>query len=298
MKGSLFLKSFLVLVLILFSKHLFAQDTIFRLNRTALIGIIKLENDREINISTYSFGKIRLKKIKKSTVVDVKRGNTTGYFTFNNLGVFDKKLFKTKIKSNWKSIKKKERKYPDTLALIDRAAKVRMYVGIKKDSLEGNLLYYRKPGRTKVKSMELEKIYSVNYSNVKSPLLLYVQDTLEGNWYTTEQMKDYMHGQNDAYRNYKRKARTSALGGMVLGLGSSATGFIAGPFLVIGFTALKGYSKPKFKSKFGFNEHFKDNVYYQEGFGTMAKRLTIRRVAAATLSGYVLGIAGLTLLLN
>jgi hypothetical protein len=298
MKTTSVLKSIIFIVLLHLSNTLFCQDTIYRLNKPALIGIVKHESAESVHISVFKNGRIKEKIATKDRIISIKRGNTNGYFVFDTNGELNKTAFKKKEKKNWKSLKEKEKRSPDTLALIDRKSKNRMFVGVKYDSLEGNQLYYRKPGRTKVTAMELEKIYSVNYSSKKPPLVLYIQDTLEGNWYTAEQMKDYMHGQNDAYRNYKRKARASALGGFVLGIASSGTGLIAGPLLVIGITSLKGYSKPKFKTKFGYDENFRNNEYYKEGFGTMAKRLTITRVAVTTLSGLIVGYTGLTYLLN
>jgi len=298
MKATSVLENILFIFILLLSSTCFCQDTIFRLNKPALIGIIKQENPENVHISVYRNGRIKEKAVSRERIISTKRGNTNGYFVFDKNGEFDKTAFVKKVNANWKNFKNKENSFPDTLVLIDRKAKSRMFVGVEYDYLEGNQLYYRKPGRTKVKSMELEKIYSVNYSTKKPPLVLYIQDTLEGNWYTTEQMGDYMRGQNDAFRNYKRKARASALGGFVLGIASSGTGIIAGPLLVIGITSLKGYSKPKFKTKFGYDESFRNNVYYKEGFGTMAKRLTITKVATTTLSGLVVGYVGLTYLLN
>jgi hypothetical protein len=218
-------------------------------------------------------------------------------FCQDTIGELSKTAMITGKKIHWENIDKGESS-PDTLILIDRKAKSIIFVGIKKDSVDGNFLYYRKPGRTKVKSMELEKIYSVNYSTKRPPLILYVQDTLEGNWYTAEQMADYMRGQNDAYRNYKKKARLSALNGFLVGIASPAIDDRFGPFIIVGYTGLVGFSKPKLKTRYGFDANYKDNPYYEEGFGTMAKRLTLWHAATATVSGYVLGSIGLLFLVN
>jgi hypothetical protein len=298
MKGSIVLNYILSFYLLLNAGQIFAQDTIFRLNKAALIGIVKKEDTKSVKISVFKNGKIKEKTVSRKRIVSINRGNTNGYFVFDGNANLDARAFKKKVRANWKTFKIKENKYPDTLALIDRHPKTRMFVGLKKDSIDGDLLYYRKPGRTKVKSMELEKIYSVNYSSSKPKLVLYVQDTIEGNWYSAEQMNDYMRGQNDAYRKYKKKARFSAIAGLLVGIASPAIDDRYGPFVIVGYTGLVGFAKPKLKAKYGFNTDYKDNPYYKEGFGTMAKRLTLWHVATATISGYVIGSAGLLFLVN
>jgi hypothetical protein len=298
MINSSVLRNIFFIVILLTSFTSYSQDTIYRLNRSALIGIIKQEMAGSVKISLFKNGEIKEKTISKERITSIKRGNTNGYFVFNPSGEFDNAAFKKKIKTNWKNFKNRERSLPDTLRLIDRKAKIRMFVGVKNDSLYGNLLYYRKPGRTKVKSMELEKIYSVNYSTKKPPLVLYIQDTLEGNWYTSEQMGDYMRGQNDAFKKYKKKARLSALNAFLVGIASPAIDDRYGPFIIVGYTGLVGFSKPKLKTRYGFDVTYKDNPYYVEGFGTMAKRLTLWHAATATVSGYVIGSVGLLFLVN
>lgn len=298
MINSSILRSIFLIVALQISNTLFCQDTIYRFNKSALIGIIKQENAESVQISVFKNGRIKEKIASKERIISIKRGNTNGYFVFDTNGELNKTAFKKKEKNNWKNIKNRERSLPDTLRLIDRKAKIRMFVGVKNDTLEDNLLYYRKPGKTKVKSMELEKIYSVNYSAKKAPLILYIQDTLEGNWYTADQMGDYMKGQNDAFKKYKKKARLSALNGFLVGIASPAIDDRFGPFIIVGYTGLVGFSKPRLKQRYGFDLTYKDNPYYVEGFGTMAKRLTLWHAATATVSGYILGSIGLIFLVN
>jgi hypothetical protein len=298
MINSSVLRNIFFIVILHISSTVFCQDTIYRFNKSALIGIIKQENAESVHISVFKNGRIKEKVATKEKIISLKRGNTNGYFVFDSNGALNKTAFKKKEKTNWKNIKNRERSLPDTLKLIDRKPINRMFVGVKYDSLEGNLLYYRKPGRTKIRSMELEKIYSVNYSTKKPPLILYIQDTLEGNWYTVEQMGDYMQGQDDAYKNYKKKARLASVNGFLVGLASPAIDDRFGPFIIVGYTGLVGFSKPKLKTKYGFDINYKDNPYYAEGFGTMAKRLTLWHSATATVSGYILGSVGLIFLVN
>jgi hypothetical protein len=182
-------------------------------------------------------------------------------------------------------------KAQDTLIMIDRAPMV-------VSSVEVDLaqVYYTKQGKKKQKSMEIYKVYSIKRAN-KEEQFIYVQDTLEGNWYTREQMADYIAGQADARAMYKTKAARAGAGGVMIGFLGSGTGLVYGPFFVIGYTVLKGYSKPSLKKENGFNEAFFGNPYYTEGFGTMAKRYTVRRSAAGAAAGYILGAITLSIVL-
>jgi hypothetical protein len=183
-------------------------------------------------------------------------------------------------------------KAQDTLILIDRAPMI-----VSSVEVSDREVIYTELGKKKQKSMEIYKVYSIKRAN-KEEQLIYVQDTLEGNWYTQEQMSDYLRGQADARAKYKTKAARAGAGGVMVGFLGSGTGLFYGPLFVIGYTALKGYSKPSLKAEDGFNEAFLGNPYYTEGYGTMAKRYTIRRSAAGAAAGYILGAITLSIVLR
>ncbi|MEX1189303.1 MAG: hypothetical protein WED33_08595 [Bacteroidia bacterium] len=178
------------------------------------------------------------------------------------------------------------------LVLIDRPI-----MEITTVSWDSSQVYYVKSGKRKQKEMEISKVYSVIDADAKETVI-YVQDTLENNWYTAEQMKEYMLGQEDARKAYKEKANRTAAGGVMFGFIGSATGLFYGPLFVIGYTAWKGNTKPSQKEEFGFNAEFANNPYYVEGFGTMAKRYTIRRSALGSAAGYILGAVTLSLVIR
>ena len=179
-----------------------------------------------------------------------------------------------------------------TLVLIDRPP-----IKLDKVSWDSSSVYYVKEGRRRQKLMDLTKVYSV-ISDSGHETVVYVQDTLEGNWYTAEQMKDYMLGQQDATKSYKPRANKTAAGGVMFGFIGSATGLFYGPLFVIGYTFWKGSSTPDFKEEYGYNLEYIDNPYYKEGFGTMAKRYTTRRSSVASAAGYILGAVTLTLVVR
>lgn len=180
----------------------------------------------------------------------------------------------------------------DTLVLIDREPKF-----ISAYRIENDQVYYLPFGKTKERIIEIDKLYSVRTSS-KGEEILYKQDSLENNYLNEEQMADYIHGQQDARNNYGKQATKSGAGGFVFGFLGSATGLYYGPIFIVGYTAWKGASKPKYKKELGFDKKFVNNVFYKEGYGTMAKRLVSRRSAIGSGLGFLFGVATLSFVLQ
>jgi hypothetical protein len=180
----------------------------------------------------------------------------------------------------------------DTLVLIDREPKL-----ISTYRIENDQVFYIPFGKKRERIIEIDKLYSVRTSS-KGEVILYKQDSLESNYLNVEQMADYIHGQQDARNNYGKQATKSGAGGFVFGFLGSATGIYYGPIFVIGYTAWKGASKPKYKKELGFDKKFADNAFYKEGYGTMAKRLVSRRSAIGSGLGFLVGVATLSFLLQ
>ncbi len=180
----------------------------------------------------------------------------------------------------------------DTLILIDRPSKL-----ISSFRVEGEMVYFKKVGRNREKKIEIDKVFSVR-SPGKPEQVVYVQDTLENNWYTAEQMSFYILGQQDARKGYRNQATKAGGGGVLFGFGGSAAGFPYSPLFVIAYTSWKGYQLPKFTQKNGYNPVYLSNEYYKEGFGTTAKRMVTRRSFAGSMAGFILGTVTLTLVLN
>jgi hypothetical protein len=180
----------------------------------------------------------------------------------------------------------------DTLILIDREPKL-----ISTYRIENDQVLYVPFEKKKERIIEIDKVYSVRSSS-KSELIIYKQDSLENNYLNAEQMADYILGQRDARNAYGKQATKSGAGGFVLGFIGAATGIYYGPIFIIGYTAWKGASKPKYKTEFGFDKKFVKNPFYKEGFGTMAKRLVSRRSALGSATGFLFGIGTLALVLQ
>lgn len=180
----------------------------------------------------------------------------------------------------------------DTLILIDRQPKL-----ISTYRIENDQVFYVPFGKKRERIFEIDKVYSVRTLS-KSEFIVYCQDTLENNYLNTEQMADYILGQRDARNAYGKQATKSGAGGFVLGFLGAATGIYYGPIFIIGYTAWKGASKPKYKTEFGFDKKFAKNPFYIEGYGTMSKRLVSRRSALGSATGFLFGIGTLALVLQ
>ncbi len=180
----------------------------------------------------------------------------------------------------------------DTLILIDRHPIV-----VVSHRFESDQVFYIPAGKKREKSMEADKVFSIRAAG-KPEQVVYRLDTLENNWYTADQMSDYIRGQHDAQKGYLSQANKTGSGGVMVGFAGAATGLFYGPLFIIGYTGWKGYTRPQFTKENGYNEAFTGNVYYQEGFGTAAKRMVSRRSALGSAAGFVLGVVTLSLVLR
>ena len=179
-----------------------------------------------------------------------------------------------------------------SLTLIDRYPIKAVFV----DTAEG-FLFYRLPGTLKMREIELDKVYSVrNFSGEDK--VIYTPDTLENNWLSVAEMKDYMQGQYDAMKAYKKRPVLTGLGGFIVGGISAGAGMFYGPLGVISYTGIVGYALPKNNKRNGFNPVMESNEAYKEGFGTAAKRRSVKRAALWSSIGYVSGLAILTTILQ
>lgn len=179
-----------------------------------------------------------------------------------------------------------------SLTLIDRYPIKAIFV----DTAEG-FLFYRLPGTLKMREIELDKVYSVRYFSGEDKVL-YTPDTLENNWLTAGEMKFYLDGQYDAMRHYRKRPVLTGVIGVLFGGLSAGAGMFYGPIGVIGYTGIVGYGLPSNSKRNGFNPEMKGNDAYSEGFGTAAKRRSVKSAALWSSIGYVSGLAILTTILQ
>lgn len=178
------------------------------------------------------------------------------------------------------------------LTLIDRYPIKAIFV----DTAEG-FLFYRLPGTLKMSEIELDKVYSIR-SATGAETVVYRPDTLENNWLSVAEMKNYMQGQYDAMKAYRKRPVLTGLGGFIVGGISAGAGMFYGPLGVISYTGIVGYALPKNNKRHGFNPAMESNEAYKEGFGTAAKRRSVKSAALWSSIGYVSGLAILTTILQ
>jgi hypothetical protein len=179
-----------------------------------------------------------------------------------------------------------------SLTLIDRYPIKAIFV----DTAEG-FLYYRLPGTLKMSEIELDKVYSVR-NFLGEDKVIYTPDTLENNWLTAGEMKFYLNGQYDAMRHYRKRPVLTGFIGVLFGGLSAGAGMFYGPIGVIGYTGVVGYALPSNSKRNGFNPDMVGNEAYTEGFGTAAKRRSVKSAALWSSIGYVGGLAILTSILK
>lgn len=178
-----------------------------------------------------------------------------------------------------------------TLVLIDRPS-------IKADSVVAGTEFfrYRKSGRKRMRKIKRDQLFAIQHSNGIEQVV-YQPDSLELRWYSVDEMRFYLQGQEDAFKGYKVRANRTAVLGFLAGAVASYTG-LYGTVIVAAFPILTGSLKPAFNPRLGFNPQMANNPFYKEGYGTMAKHISGRRVLWAVLSGYAAGTLALTLLLR
>lgn len=175
----------------------------------------------------------------------------------------------------------------DTLVMIDRAPKVGTF-----SRIEGEYVIYKK--RNREKSIEIDKVFSIRSPGLDEKII-YRLDTLEGNIYSISEMKDYIQGQQDARKGFRKKSKYIGMGGFVAGAVGSMGGLLYGPVSILAYTGLVGYSKPKLREKRGFNPDMIASPPYIDGYSTMAKRYSTRAAFVGSTVGYVTGIFALSI---
>lgn len=119
--------------------------------------------------------------------------------------------------------------------------------------LEGNVtgqdtmyLYYdlvKKSGKTKPKKVDLERVFSINGPEGEEKVIYYM-DTVVGNYFTIDEMRFYIQGEQDASKYYHANWTIAAGLPITAGLGFvlSGTAFsFAVPFVYLVSTGIPAY---------------------------------------------------------
>lgn len=151
----------------------------------------------------------------------------------------------------------------------------------------------RKNGRTKVLSYNREEIYSYRKSDQDS--IVYQQDPLLGYELSQEDMRNFMHGQNDARNGHPMLY--NQLGGFAFGLGTTIVldgGAV--PFLTpIAYSLGMQIPIVRVKESAISDRESALSPYYLEGYNATARSKKFVRGFLSTMAGVVVG-SGIVLL--
>lgn len=131
---------------------------------------------------------------------------------------------------------------------------------------------------------EYDEIYCVKYATGFTDYY-YTQDSLNGNYFTRDEMLYYIYGERDARKGFK--ARGSLLGAGIVGLASGGLGIFFAPVFPYGYMALSGITKVRIKHKTISNPNYIDHDAYILGYERVSR--TKRRISA--LIGGSIGLA-------
>lgn len=151
--------------------------------------------------------------------------------------------------------------------------------------------------RGKTKSLEIEKyrIFSV-VKEGQDELVLYKQDSLLGNFYSVEEMRYFIYGQQDAQKAYSH--RGAFIAGFVLGLGTVALtsgGFQDDPGLVPLVTPFVcviyyGSRKVKIRMEYVSDPEYLSHETYINGYVRIARKKRVFGALKGSVGGISAGI--------
>lgn len=148
----------------------------------------------------------------------------------------------------------------------------------------------KKSGKVKVLERHKNDVFSYTYAG-QPETILYRQDEMLGDLYTSDEMRIFLAGQRDARTNYHPRA--TAIVGFLLCGGVAywgQDGFLTaiGPATV--YTLLQFAPKIRIKEKTMSDPRFKYNDIYADGYEPPARSRKVAQAAGAGYSGAVLGV--------
>ncbi len=147
--------------------------------------------------------------------------------------------------------------------------------------------YLKKRGKEKTIEIENDLIYSIRYKDGHEQII-YEQDTTTGNYFTAEETKMFIFGEQDAEKNYRCPGATII--GVVIGVGSAYMGNFLSLIPPFGYTALLLIPKVKIKYKDVSNPVYLNYDTYVMGFEKVARRKKILRSFIGGIGGLAAGL--------
>jgi hypothetical protein len=163
------------------------------------------------------------------------------------------------------------------------------------DTLIGAVTFFDPKDSTKKVNVENEAIFAIRYGNGNYKYY-YTQDTVNGNWFTRDEMWYYMQGERDARKNYRSPG--AFVGGLLFGMAGGATGALYAPLLPGAFLGACELAKVKIKQEWVSGPYLMSQVTYLLGFQREAfskRRITILKGGGI---GLAVGFSAFALYLN
>jgi hypothetical protein len=131
---------------------------------------------------------------------------------------------------------------------------------------------------------EYDEIFCVKYA-VGFTDYYYTQDTMQGNYFTRDEMLYYIYGERDARKGFK--APGALIGAGLVGLASGGVGLFFAPVFPYGYMAMTGIPKVRIRHKTISNPNYIEHDAYILGYERVAR--SRRRIKA--LIGGTIGLA-------
>ena len=162
-----------------------------------------------------------------------------------------------------------------------------------------NILAYKNK-KDKLKNIELEDVFSI-VEKSGNEKIFYKSDSTNKEYFTVEQMRYFIKGENDAANNYKSPWTT--VGGVIVGVGTVVSVPLVGlnslyaPLLPIAYNSSVGLIQVK-TEKLGIESQYIDNKHYVLGYKKTAKQKRITNSLFGSGIGIVVGIAAVFVIFN
>jgi len=170
--------------------------------------------------------------------------------------------------------------YKDTIMLMNGNTVVEKVL----DTLIGAVTIVNPSNTAEKLHYEYDEIYCVKYAAGFIDYY-YRQDTLNGNWFTRDEMEYYIYGERDARKGFK--ARGALIGAGIVGLASGGLGIFFAPVFPYGYMALTGLPKVRIKHSTISNPNYIEHDAYILGYERVSR--SRRRIQA--LIGGTIGLA-------
>ena len=155
----------------------------------------------------------------------------------------------------------------------------------------------QKKGRTKTRELDAYRVFSVEYADGRE-VIVYEQDTALGNYFSKDEMRLFIMGEQDASENYKGSKA------FLVGLGLGIAGGLAIPesFLVVGVpvgsTLLAMAPRIKIKPELARDRKLLSEPAYLLGFERTARNKKIQNILKGSVLGTILSVVGYSIVNN